>query len=143
MIAFFTQQSKDNLDIASSIINCLNAFVAGKIDPPKWSVDDLHQIHPDDVEEMDITWQMAMAAFRARRFMKRTVPFNLRCYNSHEEGHYARNCTKPLIIREQTPVEPISPNLERALVITSCTTVDAATGGSPQALVVLPDSNFD
>ncbi|KAJ0485716.1 putative transcription factor interactor and regulator CCHC(Zn) family [Helianthus annuus] len=145
MIDFFTQQSKENLDIAASVINCLNAFVAGKIDPPKWCGDDLHQIHPDDVEEMDITWQMAMAAFRATRFMKRTgknrwgasftgastVPFKLRCYNCHEEGHYARNCTKPAINREQTPAQPVTPNLERDLVTTSSITNDAATG-SPQ-----------
>ncbi|KAF5772493.1 putative transcription factor interactor and regulator CCHC(Zn) family [Helianthus annuus] len=158
MIAFFTQQSKENLDIAASVINCLNAFVAGKIDPPKWSGDDLHQIHPNDVKEMDITWQMAMVAFRARRFMKRTgknkwgasftgasiVPFNLRCYNCHEEGHYARNCTKPPISREQTPAQPVTPNRERALATTSSITDDAAAGspqplGLAQALVVRPD----
>ncbi|KAF5819132.1 putative transcription factor interactor and regulator CCHC(Zn) family [Helianthus annuus] len=162
MIAFFTQQSKENLDIAAFVINCLNAFVAGKIDPPKWCDDDLHQIHPDDVEEMDITWQMAMAAFRAQKFVKRTcknrwgasfngaskVPFNLRCYNCHEEGHYARNCTKPLINREQTPAQPVTPNRERALVTTSSITDAAATGspqtqGLAQALVVQPNINFD
>ncbi|KAF5821234.1 putative transcription factor interactor and regulator CCHC(Zn) family [Helianthus annuus] len=162
MIAFFTQQSKENLDIAASVINCLNAFVAGKFDPPKWCGDDLHQIHPDDVEEMDITWQMAMAAFRATRFMKRTgknrwgasftgastVPFKLRCYNCHEEGHYARNCTKPPINREQTPAQPVTLNRERALVTASSITDDTATGspqplGLAQALVVQPDINFD
>ncbi|KAJ0743680.1 putative transcription factor interactor and regulator CCHC(Zn) family [Helianthus annuus] len=162
MIAFFTQQSKENLDIAASVINCLNAFVAGKIDPPKGCGDDLHQIHPDDVEEMDITWQMAMAAFRATRFMKRTgknrwgasftgastVPFKLRCYNCHEEGHYARNCTKTTINKEQTPAQPVTPNRERALVTTSSITDDAATGspqplGLAQALVVQPNINFD
>ncbi|MFS7995387.1 hypothetical protein Hanom_Chr12g01117311 [Helianthus anomalus] len=30
MIAFFTQQSKENLDITASVINYLNAFVAGQ-----------------------------------------------------------------------------------------------------------------
>ncbi|KAJ0587463.1 putative transcription factor interactor and regulator CCHC(Zn) family [Helianthus annuus] len=162
MIAFFAKQSKENLDIAASVINCLNAFVAGKLDPPKWSPDDLTQVHPDDVEEMDITWQMAMAAFRAQKFVKRTgknrwgnawngaakVPFNLRCYNCHEEGHYARNCPKPLINREQTPALPATPNRERALVTTTGVT-DAAAAGSPQlqglaqALVVQPNINFD
>ncbi|KAJ0788748.1 putative transcription factor interactor and regulator CCHC(Zn) family [Helianthus annuus] len=104
MIAFFTQHSKENLDIAASVINCLNAFAAGKLDPPRFSMDDLDQIHPEDVEEMDITWQMAMAAFRAKNFVRKTwrnkwqgltfsgptrMPFEkMRCYNCHEPGHF-------------------------------------------------------
>ncbi|KAJ0464892.1 hypothetical protein HanHA300_Chr14g0532361 [Helianthus annuus] len=40
--------------------------------PPGWSLNDLHQFHPNDVEEMDITWQMAMAAFRAHKFAQKT-----------------------------------------------------------------------
>ncbi|KAF5771985.1 hypothetical protein HanRHA438_Chr13g0582601 [Helianthus annuus] len=104
MIALFTQQSKENLDIAASVINCLNAFVAGKLDPPRWSMDDLDQIHPEDVEEMDITWHMAMVAFRAKNFVRKSgrnkwqgltfigptkMSFELRCCNCHEPGHMA------------------------------------------------------
>ncbi|GJV28276.1 retrovirus-related pol polyprotein from transposon TNT 1-94 [Tanacetum coccineum] len=33
---------------------------------------DLQQIHPDDLEEMDLRWQMAMLTMRARRFLKNT-----------------------------------------------------------------------
>ncbi|GJU97140.1 hypothetical protein Tco_1326411 [Tanacetum coccineum] len=33
---------------------------------------DLQQIHPDDIEEMDLRWQMAMLTMRARRFLKNT-----------------------------------------------------------------------
>ncbi|KAF5805895.1 putative transcription factor interactor and regulator CCHC(Zn) family [Helianthus annuus] len=167
MIAFFSQQSKENLDIAASVINCLNAFAAGKLNPPKFSMDDLDQIHPEDVEEMDITWQMAMAAFRAKNFVKKTgrnkwqgltftgptkMPFEFRCYSCHEQGHLARNCTKPRVNNEQTPAQPAAPatpNRERALVTTSSMSADAALSGSPQplglaqALVVQPDSPFD
>ncbi|MFS7969188.1 putative transcription factor interactor and regulator CCHC(Zn) family [Helianthus anomalus] len=149
--------SKENLDIAASFINCLNAFATGKLDPPRSSMDDLHQIHPDDVEEMDITWQMAMAAFRAKNFVKRTgrnkwdgltftgptkMSFELRCYNCHEPGHVARNCTKPRVNREQTLAQPAPPDPERALVTT--TDISTAAGGSTQssALVVQPNATF-
>ncbi|GJR16392.1 hypothetical protein Tco_0799044 [Tanacetum coccineum] len=38
----------------------------------KLSQEDLEQINPDDLEEMDLQWEMAMLAIRARRFIKRT-----------------------------------------------------------------------
>ncbi|GJX19272.1 hypothetical protein Tco_0221949 [Tanacetum coccineum] len=34
--------------------------------------EDLEQLHPDDLEEMDLQWEMAMLIIRARRFIKRT-----------------------------------------------------------------------
>ncbi|GKC09174.1 hypothetical protein Tco_1000784 [Tanacetum coccineum] len=34
--------------------------------------EDLQQIHPDDLEEMDLRWQMAMLTMRAVRFLKNT-----------------------------------------------------------------------
>lgn len=56
--------------LATGLVNCYNAFVAGELSP-QLSFTDLDQIHPEDVEEMDITWQMAMAVFRAKQFSKK------------------------------------------------------------------------
>ncbi|GJW66104.1 putative ribonuclease H-like domain-containing protein [Tanacetum coccineum] len=66
---------------------------------------DLEQINPDDLEEMDLQWEMAMLTIRARRFIKRTgrqldvngqrVRFDrskAECYNYHKYGHFAREC---------------------------------------------------
>ncbi|GKD07892.1 hypothetical protein Tco_1187577, partial [Tanacetum coccineum] len=39
---------------------------------PKLDNGDLQQIHLDDLEEMDLRWQMAMLTRRARRFLKNT-----------------------------------------------------------------------
>ncbi|GJX06929.1 hypothetical protein Tco_0194861 [Tanacetum coccineum] len=39
---------------------------------PQLSQEDLEQLHPDDLEEMDLQWEMAMLTIRARRLIKRT-----------------------------------------------------------------------
>ena len=57
--------------LATALVNCYNAFVPGEL-YPQLSFADLDQIHPEDVEEMDITWQMAMVVFRAKQFLKKT-----------------------------------------------------------------------
>ncbi|MFS7929155.1 hypothetical protein Hanom_Chr04g00329161 [Helianthus anomalus] len=128
MIAFFSQQSKENLDIVASVINCMNAFATGKLEPPKFSMDDLDQIHPEDVEEMDITWQMAMAAFRAKNFMRKIG------------GETSGN---PQVNRNQTPTQPSPPNTKRAIVTTTNSTTAASGSTQSSALVVQPEATFD
>ncbi|GKA88355.1 hypothetical protein Tco_0810119, partial [Tanacetum coccineum] len=39
---------------------------------PQLDNEDLQQIHPDDLENMNLRWQMAMLTMRARRFLKNT-----------------------------------------------------------------------
>ncbi|GKF85140.1 hypothetical protein Tco_0250038, partial [Tanacetum coccineum] len=39
---------------------------------PQLAHEDLQQIHPDDIEEMDLRWQITMLTIRARRFLKNT-----------------------------------------------------------------------
>ncbi|GJX39633.1 ribonuclease H-like domain-containing protein [Tanacetum coccineum] len=71
---------------------------------PQLVHDDLQQIHPDDIEEMDFRWQMAMLTMRARRFLKntgrkltvngnKTIGFDMskvEGYNCHKRGHFAK-----------------------------------------------------
>ncbi|GJS97343.1 ribonuclease H-like domain-containing protein [Tanacetum coccineum] len=63
----------------------------------------------DDMEEMDLRWQMAMLTMRARRFLKNTrikltingnetISFDkskVECYNCHKRGYFARKCRAP------------------------------------------------
>ncbi|GJY81971.1 ribonuclease H-like domain-containing protein [Tanacetum coccineum] len=49
------------------------AFFASQPNSLQLDNEDLQQIHHDDLEEMDLRWQMAMLTIRARRFLKNTV----------------------------------------------------------------------
>ncbi|GJT37183.1 hypothetical protein Tco_0937048 [Tanacetum coccineum] len=54
-----------NINNLSDAVIC--AFFASKPNSPHLVHEDLQQIHPDDMEEMDQTWQMAMLTMRERR----------------------------------------------------------------------------
>ncbi|MFS8016153.1 hypothetical protein Hanom_Chr15g01365071 [Helianthus anomalus] len=55
----------------TGVMNYYHAFIAGRMANNIDSTE-LLEIHPDDVEEIDITWQMAMVVFRAKNFVKKT-----------------------------------------------------------------------
>ncbi|GJR39019.1 putative ribonuclease H-like domain-containing protein [Tanacetum coccineum] len=66
----------------------------------------IYSFFANDLEEMDLKWQMAMLTMRARRFLKKTgmnlgvngtdtIGFGktkVKCYNCHRRGHFAREC---------------------------------------------------
>ncbi|GJU56946.1 ribonuclease H-like domain-containing protein [Tanacetum coccineum] len=93
-----------NIDNLSDAVIC--SFFASQPNDPQLAHEDLQQIHPDDIEEMDLRWQMAMLTMRARRFLKNTgrkltvngneiIGFDkskVECYNFHKRGHFAREC---------------------------------------------------
>ncbi|GJZ81570.1 putative ribonuclease H-like domain-containing protein, partial [Tanacetum coccineum] len=60
---------------------------------------DLEQIDPDDLEEMDLQWEMAMLTIRARRFIKRTECRAPRNQENKGRENSRRNVTV------ETPIE--------------------------------------
>ncbi|GKF51016.1 ribonuclease H-like domain-containing protein [Tanacetum coccineum] len=106
-----TTTSTQTTAINSTIIDNLSdaviyAFFASKPNRPQLDNEDLQQIHSDDLEEMDLRWQMAMLTMRVRRFLKNTgrkltindnetIGFyksKVECYNCHKKRHFAREC---------------------------------------------------
>ncbi|GJV98995.1 hypothetical protein Tco_1554247 [Tanacetum coccineum] len=65
-----TQSNPTSRDNFSDDVIC--PFLASQPNSPQLSQEDLEQINPDDLEEMDLQWEMAMLKIRARRFIKRT-----------------------------------------------------------------------
>ncbi|GJX61326.1 ribonuclease H-like domain-containing protein [Tanacetum coccineum] len=96
-----------NIDNLSDVVICL--FFTRQPNSPQLAHEDLQQIHPDDIEEMDLRWQMTMLTMRARRFLKNTgrkltingnetIGFDkskVECYKCHKKGHFVRECRAP------------------------------------------------
>ncbi|GKC15588.1 ribonuclease H-like domain-containing protein, partial [Tanacetum coccineum] len=54
------------------------SFFAQPTTSPQLENEDFQQIDGDDLEELDLRWQVAM--------------LTVKCYNCHRKGHFAREC---------------------------------------------------
>nr|GEW02560.1 putative ribonuclease H-like domain-containing protein [Tanacetum cinerariifolium] len=118
--AYLKEQSLDDLfnnlkiyeaEVKVTAASSISAASSKAIVSTLSNVDSLSdaQIDLDDLEEIDLKWQMAMLTIRARRFLKRTgrnlsvngtetIGFDMskvECYNCHRRGHFAREIISP------------------------------------------------
>ncbi|GJZ45417.1 ribonuclease H-like domain-containing protein [Tanacetum coccineum] len=148
-----------NVDNLSDAVICV--FFSSQSINPQLANEDLQQLHPDDLEEMDLRWQMAMLTMRDIRFLKNTgrritvngnqsIGFDkskVECYNCHKRGHFARQCSIPRnqdnrnreSSRRSMPVEITTSN---ALI--SCDGLgEAEEGPTNHALMAYSSSSSD
>ncbi|GJW90296.1 hypothetical protein Tco_0167849 [Tanacetum coccineum] len=128
-----TAVNSTTIDNLSDAVIC--AFFSSQPNSPQLDNEDLQQINPDDLKEIDLRWQMAMLTMRARRLLKNTrrkltingnetIGFNkskVECYNSHKRGQFTRKCRAPRNqenrYRENTKrVMPVETTTSNALV---------------------------
>ncbi|GKE65653.1 ribonuclease H-like domain-containing protein [Tanacetum coccineum] len=88
------------------------------LNPGEVSKEEFQEIDADDLEKIDLKWQMAMLTMRARRFLNKTsrkinangsktIGFNkskVKCYNCHKKGHFTKECMDLMENRNREPV---------------------------------------
>ncbi|GJU06404.1 hypothetical protein Tco_1122834 [Tanacetum coccineum] len=101
--------SSDNSSSTNEIVNITYSVFANSSKDQASTASYADDIDADDLEEMDLKWQVAMLTMRVKRFIKKTgrkmdlndketIGFDktkVECYNFHRRDHFARECRAP------------------------------------------------
>ncbi|GKC82992.1 ribonuclease H-like domain-containing protein, partial [Tanacetum coccineum] len=91
---------------ASVSDNIVYTFMVENLNGSNVLHQDLEQIHEDDLEAMDLKWQLSLLSVREKKYYQKTgknifINSNdiagydkskVECYNYHKLGHFAREC---------------------------------------------------
>ncbi|MFS7946648.1 hypothetical protein Hanom_Chr06g00538841 [Helianthus anomalus] len=64
--------AEEHLSLLATFVTSYENGIQGKIYDATTFDEDYDQIDPDDLEKMDLQWQMAMISRRVKRFLNRT-----------------------------------------------------------------------
>nr|GEW78108.1 hypothetical protein [Tanacetum cinerariifolium] len=98
-----------NVAAASINLNTVCAYIASQSNGSQIMYEDINQIDEDDIEEMDIKWNMALLSMRPDRYWKKTRKkisiqgtnvagfdkLKTECFNCHKMCHFAMECRAP------------------------------------------------
>nr|GEU56122.1 hypothetical protein [Tanacetum cinerariifolium] len=104
-----TASSKNQASTASYANDVMFSFFFNQFNAPQLDNEDLEHINTNDLEEIDLNWQVAMLTMRVKKFIKKTgrkldlngkdsVGFDRKkvdSYNFHRRGHFSRECRAP------------------------------------------------
>ncbi|MFS7946537.1 putative transcription factor interactor and regulator CCHC(Zn) family [Helianthus anomalus] len=109
--------STENMALFNMFLSSYEALMSEELKKEIFTAEDMYQVDQDDMEEMDLKWQMAMITLRLKK-----------CYNCKNLGHFKRDC--PLLKNGNTETAPTirqiaieennnnaAPNTPKALVV--------------------------
>nr|GEX56361.1 hypothetical protein [Tanacetum cinerariifolium] len=98
-----------NVGVASISQDTACTYISFQSSGSQIKFEDINQIDEDDMEEMDIKWNMALLSMRADKFWKKTGKkisiqgsdvarfdkLKVECFNCHKMGHFSREFRAP------------------------------------------------
>ncbi|MFS8003880.1 putative transcription factor interactor and regulator CCHC(Zn) family [Helianthus anomalus] len=133
--------STENVVLFNLFLSSYEALMSGELKKEIFTAEDMYQVDPDDMEEMDLKWQMAMITLMLKTFQDKTGKHlalgkagfdksKLRCYNCKNLGHFKQDC--PMLKNGNTEAAPAV----RQTAIEENNNNNNATPNTPKALVV-------